>query len=403
MLCTFCGTENRADNKFCGMCGVRLERRKTERRVAALGANLRCPSCGNVNEPGYKFCGMCGTRIERRVAERRGSAAEPRAVAAGNVVLPTPEPAGLPRGEHSARRSVTAAEVLPHPERPATVFKTDSGSAHSGIQGPSFLGLNDEPEGEGDYLLEEERSGGGLRKLVLLAILAAIVGLIFIQWRSSFQANPKPAENPAAEPTPSPVAPQGAAQPAPSASPGIEQGAAQPSPVPSASPVDPSSQPQASPKPQTGSQNPFADNGKAALVAAFGSRANIPAPPDRSDSDADVPAPKPGPSSAAETPARPSALLAKAQQYLQGAPGVTQNCDQGLVYLRAAAQKNEPAAAVQMGALYASGHCVKQDRVMAYRWFNSAHELQPSNTWIQRNLDQLWGQMTAEERRQAGY
>ncbi len=399
MLCTFCGTENRAENKFCGMCGVRLERRKTERRVSGAGSSLKCPSCGNINELGYKFCGMCGSRIERRVADRRGSGAEPRANAA---VPSTPETSTGRQEEIHARRTVATAEALPHPERPASVFKSDSGPAHSGIQGPSFLGLSDEPDGEGDYLLEEERSGGGLRKLVLLAILAAILGLIFIQWRSSFQANPKPADNPATEPTPTPVGPQGAAQP--SASPGVEQGSAQPSPLPSASPPASSPQPQASPKPQSGSQDPFADNGKAALVAAFGSRANIPAPPDRSEnSDGDVPAAKTAPSSPADMPARPSPLLMKAQQYLQGAPGVTQNCDQGLVYLRAAAQKNEPAAAVQMGALYASGHCVKQDRVMAYRWFNSAHELQPSNTWIQRNLDQLWGQMTAEERRQAGY
>ena len=101
-------------------------------------------------------------------------------------------------------------------------------------------------------------------------------------------------------------------------------------------------------------------------------------------------------------PVRPSATLVRAQQFLQGR-GVPQNCEQGLVYLRAAAQKNEPAAAVQMGALYSAGHCVKQDRVMAYRWFNSAHELQPANQWIQKSMDQLWAQMNEQERRLSGY
>src|SRR5262249_48914705 len=67
------------------------------------------------------------------------------------------------------------------------------------------------------------------------------------------------------------------------------------------------------------------------------------------------------------TPAGPSPELLKAQQYLQGRGGVAPNCEQGLVYLRAAAQKNEPAAAVQMSTLYATGHCVQMDRVMAYR------------------------------------
>ena len=99
---------------------------------------------------------------------------------------------------------------------------------------------------------------------------------------------------------------------------------------------------------------------------------------------------------------KPSPLLVRAQQFLHG-QGVEQNCEQGLLYLRAAAQKNEPAAAVQMGALYASGRCVHQDRVMAYRWFNSAHELEPANQWVQRNMDLLWGQMSDQERRLAGY
>jgi TPR repeat protein len=99
---------------------------------------------------------------------------------------------------------------------------------------------------------------------------------------------------------------------------------------------------------------------------------------------------------------KPSSTLQRAQQFLQG-KGVQQNCEQGLIYLRAAAQKNEPAAAVQMGALYAAGHCVQQDKVMAYRWFNAAHELQPANQWIQRNLNQLWSEMSDQEHRLAAY
>jgi NADH pyrophosphatase NudC (nudix superfamily) len=64
MLCTFCGTENRPENKFCGMCGVRMDRRQAERRGLQTPA-LRCPSCGHVNEAGHKFCGMCGGRREK--------------------------------------------------------------------------------------------------------------------------------------------------------------------------------------------------------------------------------------------------------------------------------------------------------------------------------------------------
>jgi TPR repeat protein len=100
---------------------------------------------------------------------------------------------------------------------------------------------------------------------------------------------------------------------------------------------------------------------------------------------------------------KPSAALVRAQQYIRGTGGVAQNCEQGLLYLHAATDKSDPGAAIQMAALYSSGLCVKQDRVMAYRWFNSAHELQPANVWIQRNMDQLWAQMSSQERRLAGY
>ena len=100
---------------------------------------------------------------------------------------------------------------------------------------------------------------------------------------------------------------------------------------------------------------------------------------------------------------KPSTALVRAQQYLRGGRGVQQNCEQGLLYLHAATDKNDPGAAIQMAALYSSGVCVKQDRVMAYRWFNSAHELQPGNMWIQKNMDQIWAQMSSQERRLAGY
>ena len=98
-------------------------------------------------------------------------------------------------------------------------------------------------------------------------------------------------------------------------------------------------------------------------------------------------------------PSKPSASLMRAQQYLHG-QGVRQNCEQGLVYLKAATRQNDPAAAVQMGTLYASGFCVHQDRVKAYQWFTTAREMEPDNRWIAKDLDHLWAQMTPQERRQ---
>src|SRR5471030_852042 len=88
MLCTFCGTENRPEYKFCGTCGVRMERRQVERRTHQAGST-KCAGCGHNNEPGMKFCGMCGTRVDRRTEERRSD--EERAAAIANAQLPSPD------------------------------------------------------------------------------------------------------------------------------------------------------------------------------------------------------------------------------------------------------------------------------------------------------------------------
>ncbi|MFL5841973.1 MAG: adenylate/guanylate cyclase domain-containing protein [Thermoleophilaceae bacterium] len=49
MVCSACGTENRAGRRFCNQCGAALE--------------IQCPSCGAANEPGDRFCGDCGTAL----------------------------------------------------------------------------------------------------------------------------------------------------------------------------------------------------------------------------------------------------------------------------------------------------------------------------------------------------
>src|SRR5947209_1372508 len=216
MICTFCGSENRAENRFCGMCGVRLERRTVERRANPMGS-LKCSSCSHVNDPGYRFCSMCGSRIERRVQDRRGADDQSRATALANAQLPPPEASRLKTALPSG------SEIPPAPEAPASVpsrSRTQSGTIYmnpekitstTSIGGPSFLGLNSEPLSEGEYLLEDDSSSrGGLRTLVLLAILAAILGLIFVQWRSSYRANPRPQP---AKPAPSDYQPQGGNRP----------------------------------------------------------------------------------------------------------------------------------------------------------------------------------------------
>ena len=267
------------------------------------------------------------------------------------------------------------------------------------ISGPSFLGLNAQPEGEGEYLLEDEPSRGGLRKVLLLVIILAILGLIFVQWRSSFKASPKalpskaePANTPAGENrTPAP-ADTGLAAKDPAIAANANDG---PSGV-----KDPASNDPASNDPKTVAENPIA--------SMVPSAESVPSSTPVETEDAGItaantsPLASKAPSETHLSDSKPSPALQRAQQFLQGR-GVPQNCEQGMLYLKAATDKGDPRAAVQMGALYSSGHCVQQDRVQAYKWFSSAHDLEPQNAWIEKNLNQLWAQMTPLERRLAGY
>ena len=49
MKCPKCQHENTDTQKFCGECGVKLEK--------------TCSGCGTKNPPQYKFCGECGHNL----------------------------------------------------------------------------------------------------------------------------------------------------------------------------------------------------------------------------------------------------------------------------------------------------------------------------------------------------
>ncbi|TMK53438.1 MAG: zinc-ribbon domain-containing protein, partial [Actinobacteria bacterium] len=70
MSCSNCGTENRAEAKFCDGCGAALAR--------------ACPECGSVVRPQAKFCDECGSPLDgsQRAAENR-SAGRPAEVPRG--------------------------------------------------------------------------------------------------------------------------------------------------------------------------------------------------------------------------------------------------------------------------------------------------------------------------------
>jgi hypothetical protein len=397
MTCLVCGSENRPGNRFCGLCGVDLTARRTPEGNASRPAETSCASCGSTNEPAYKFCGLCGTKIEPQPPGRqRQSTAERGGTTVGEDLRSSGPIARGPHGDSPKASQAhlmpsEATRVLDRNQVPATPSMSGSErrSFSATVGGPSFLGLSSEPQ-NCEYLLEDENpSPGRFRGLLLVLLLAAIAGLIFTQWRSNHNATTNAHE--LAKPSSSGVA----------ASQAENRTLSTPQDAPSST-TGPASNTEA--EQQHDQPDAKDDVNKAASTPESSADTSAKEPDQKENQSIGKSAGVKTTSKANETeeehPERskyPSTTLIKAQQYLQGR-GVRQNCEQGLLYLKAATKQNDPDAAVQMAALYASGHCLRQDRVEAYRWFRSASDLQPPNRWIEKNLNLLWAEMTPAER-----
>jgi len=92
--------------------------------------------------------------------------------------------------------------------------------------------------------------------------------------------------------------------------------------------------------------------------------------------------------------------VSEAQKYLYGR-GAPQDCERGMRLLKPQANKANPKAMVEMGALYSAGLCTPRDLPTAYRWFALALRKDPSNTSLHADLTKLWGEMTQPERQLA--
>jgi uncharacterized OB-fold protein len=100
MLCSKCGFDNAADNKFCSNCGAKLEvpvevpaqpttstafcpkcgapLRPEAQFCSKCGAKLvnACPKCGSPVTPGAKFCPQCGQDLSAGVVQQAAPVAE---------------------------------------------------------------------------------------------------------------------------------------------------------------------------------------------------------------------------------------------------------------------------------------------------------------------------------------
>lgn len=426
MYCWNCGTRNPDEFTFCGKCGKRMAittlhdmsstasgPRQSVADAAPMPSNPLVEESHAVRES-FKEPETGANRVveEPRVAHD----------SARNMAKIEP-PTAISVEDPPARVEPTESRTL-EKQRLADVreFKNPHALPPNRITGPSFLGLSDESSetSESSYLLDDDQpQRSHWRAWVALAVLALLGFLIYKQWRavkagaaevtqraaafsSGNTSQSKPEGN---------VSGDGAASTAASQPP--TDGALR-----SSSDLDKPEDDKTAPESSTSKDETAASSSKDTTSAAA-SKAN-----DQSDlSDAKAKEPEEASTEEAmddaadtKTEEKDSAKTAKksqpapdrepqfdnasvdqADRYLRG-QGVPQNCSRAISLLRSAAREGNPRAQVKLGALYATGHCVTQDRAAAYQWLARAQETQPNNSYLQRTMNNLWANMTPEER-----
>ncbi|HZQ68869.1 MAG TPA: zinc-ribbon domain-containing protein [Terriglobales bacterium] len=346
---------------------------------------VRCPECGYDNRDNYRFCGMCGASLR-----------------------PAPVP---PRKVVGREQSTVVTETPP----PAPKAPAPPPAETSPVSGPSFLGLADSPaRSDVQYLLEDEEShSGGKRMLLAFLLLVIAGGLVYWRWsRDGFPWSGASSSHPAQAPVfsgahnaPAP------AQPLPpptnetssSAEPPVKPSSDEahmtrsddvPLKAENSSPVKPvenkTEQDLASVTPNPEKEPDVTPAEKADATPP--PKSPPPAKPVRSAATKPVPA--------SPQPSGDEQLVSEGEKYLYG-NGVPASCDRAEKNLRTAAGHGNARALSMIGTMYATGHCLDRNLPNAYRSFARALHLEPNNDRIQRDLEVLWRQMTPEERQAA--
>ncbi len=330
-------------------------------------------------------------------------------------------------------------------------------SSGTSISGPSFLGLNDTPQTwaaavgveDGEYAPRNYH----WRAWFAVAVVLTFVGLGVLEWRSQVNQtdngpvevirtkfrkisqsamsqitgeavparndNSKPEMQVQEQPRPQQSTAAGAANPG-SSQPQQPADQLATNPDASSSAQSSSAPPNAASNPGTTATTPdvsplesATDNSAQPTTAA----AKPPAKRQADKSADSEPAAKPTPGADEMTKAKnasdsaaeaawlwkatakgnPDAPVQLADMYIQG-DGVPRSCEQAVVLLKTAAEKENARARNRLASMYSTGICVPRNRVEAYRWLSSALTANPNSQWAQQNRDLIWQQMTPDER-----
>ncbi len=346
---------------------------------------VRCTHCGYDNSPEYRFCGMCGASLSRTPVEP-----------------PPPSKEVVPAGP-------AASEQVP-------------------VNGPSFLGLSEDPKSEFHYLYEDEAPPSRVGFIVLMLIILGAAGFLGWQWQhGGYPFNRQTASSGGSQQSASP------SEVAPAMSQNQETHIDKP--MTGVGDVLPNTPDQKTHPDSTGKSTEFpaqpGENPASSAASSSGApasngvtRPEKPTPPPETEEAEAGSTPAPAKPAAAKParklastrtvvseipaskPPKPSATSPDAdlelagERYLYGT-GVPRNCARAESSLRTAAAHGNTKAETVLGTMYATGHCVGRDLPAAYRWFARALHQEPQNSRISADLQVLWRQMSPQEKQLA--
>jgi hypothetical protein len=343
---------------------------------------IRCLKCGYSNDAEFRFCGMCGAPLNRQYDE---------------PIRPRPVPA--PPVKETVASSSYDAPTAPvrrayADDRPLPPLPRVETREYEPVNGPSFLGLApggaaaSEPAPQ--YLFEDDEPQGRGKFLIGLVLVLAIGGGLFWQWQHEgypWNPAPKPVTSSSGGETTEPP-------PAPSADSSQLPAAVTPEPAKPEAPA--ATAPEAS-KPEEKSADGSSPAAASADTASPLSdevkpvaKTVVPPPMVRPKRELPKPAPEPVPDPS-------EALFIEGQKYLYGS-GVPEDCVRARAKLIAAAGQSNAKAQSTVATMYATGHCLPRNLPSAYHWFAMALHNDRDNGRLERDLEVIWSQMTAEEK-----